>query len=197
MLRCHNVVVALAVALAAAASAQPATQGARIAGTVKSVTANDLILTTAKGDIDVAVTPQTRVLRSQQGAASDVKPGAYLGTSNQDGATPGTGTATEIHLMENGPNVNYPMNNSGLTMTNGHVKSVTQTANGQEMEVDYGQAATRHVTVTKDTNISRMVEVGLGGLAPGVAINARGTTGPNGKLTATFISITSVAKSVP
>jgi hypothetical protein len=193
----HSVVIALVALAAAPASAQQATQGARIAGTVKSVTANDLILATTTGDIDVAITPQTRVLRSQQGAASEIKPGAYLGTSNQDGAAPGTGTATEIHLMENGPNVNYPMNNSGLTMTNGHVKSVTHTADGQEMEVDYGQAATRHVRVTKDTNVSRMVEVGLGGLTPGVAVNARGTAGPDGKLTATFISITSVAKPTP
>ena len=65
------------------------------------------------------------------------------------------------------------------------------------MDVDYGQAATRHVVVTKDTNISRMVEVGLGGLTPGVGVNARGTTGPDGKVTATFISITSAAKPTP
>jgi hypothetical protein len=89
------------------------------------------------------------------------------------------------------------MNNSGLTMTNGHVKSVTQTANGQEMDVDYGQAATRHIRVTKDTNVSRMVEVGLGGLTPGVSVDARATTGTGGKLTATFISIKSAAKPIP
>jgi hypothetical protein len=185
----------LAVALVAltvgAAGAQQAPQGTRVAGTVKSVTANDVILTTANGDVDLAITPRTRVLARQPGATSDIKPGTYLGTSNQDGTDAGTGTATEVHIMDHGPNVNYPMNSSGLTMTNGHVKSVTTTAKGKEMDVDYGQTTPRHVVVGKDTNITRMIDVGSSGLKPGMDVNAMTTTAADGKPTATFISITS------
>jgi hypothetical protein len=177
--------------------AQQAPQSARVVGTVKSVTPDDLILTTANGDVALAITPRTRVLVRQPGAASDIKPGAYLGTSNQDGTVPSTGTATEVHIMDNGPNVNYPMNNSGLTMTNGHVKSVTTTAKGEEMDVDYGQATPRHVVVSKDTNITRMVDVGAKGLKPGIPVNAMTTTGADGKKTATFISITSATQPTP
>jgi hypothetical protein len=185
---------ALAVALSAVAAVsagaqQQAPQGTRIAGTVKSVTASDVILATATGDVDVTVTPQTRVLVRQAASVSDIKPGAYLGTSNQNSSDGYSGTATEVHLMDNGPNVNYPMNNSGLTMTNGHVKAVTSSSAGQEMDIDYGQATTRHVLVNKDTSITKMKDVGIASLKPGLEVNAMTTSGSDGKPTATFISV--------
>src|SRR5579871_4785337 len=141
-------------ALTATASAQQNGMGPRIAGTVKSVTASDVIVTTATGDVDLAVTPQTRVLVRRSASVGDIKPGSYLGTANQNGTDANSGTATEVHLMDNGPNTNSPMNNSWLTMTNGHVKSVTHTANGQEVDIDYGQATTRHVVVGADTTVT-------------------------------------------
>jgi hypothetical protein len=178
------------VALAAqAAGAQQAPQGERIAGSVKSITSGDLILATAKGDVHVAITPQTRVVVRQAASASDIKPGAYLGTSNQNASDADTGTATEVHLMDNGPNVNYPMNSSGLTMTNGHVKTVTSTATGQQMDIDYGKTTTRHVVVTADTHITKMADVGMAGLKQGVNVGAMTTAGTDGKPTATFIVI--------
>jgi hypothetical protein len=178
------------VALAAQVTgAQQAPQGERIAGTVKSVTSGDLVLATAKGDVPVAITPQTRVLLRQPASAGDIKPGAYLGTSNQNASEAETGTATEVHLMDNGPNVNYPMNSSGLTMTNGHVKTVTPTPAGQEMDIDYGKATTRHVVVTSDTRVTKMADVGVAALKQGVNVSAMTSTGAGGKPTATFIVI--------
>jgi hypothetical protein len=198
-MRCRlTFAVALFTAAAVTAGAQQAPSGTRIAGTVKSVTSSDVILATSTGDVDVAITPQTRVLVRKPATVSDIKPGAYLGTSNQNSADGTSGTATEVHLMENGPNVNYPMNNSGLTMTNGHVKTVNHTASGQEMDIDYGQATTRHVVVSADTAITTMTDVGIAGLKPGLEINAMTTSATNGKPTATFISVsTPAAKSKP
>ena len=183
---CLIAVVALA---AQAAGAQQPPQGERIAGAVKSITSSDLILATTKGDVHIAITPQTRVLVRQAASASDIKPGAYLGTSNQNASEGDAGTATEVHLMDNGPNVNYPMNSSGLTMTNGHVKTVTPTATGQEMDIDYGKTTTRHVVVTMDTRITKMADVGVAGLKQGVNVGAMTTAGADGKPTATFIVI--------
>ena len=178
------------VALAAqAAGAQQPPQGERITGTVKSVTTGELILVTAKGDVDLVMTPQTRVLARQAASKSDIKPGAYLGTSNQNAAAGDAGTATEVHLMDNGPNVNYPMNSSGLTMTNGHVKSVTHTAAGEEMDIDYGKDTTRHVVVTTGTAITKMSDVGTAGLKQGINVGAMTTKGADGKPTATYIVI--------
>jgi len=190
--------VILLTTAALTAAAQQAPPGTRIAGTVKSLTPDDLILATQTGDMDIAITPQTRVLVRKPANVTDIKPGAYLGTSNQDGADGHSGTATEVHLMANGPNVNYPMNQSGLTMTNGHVKTVNHTAKGQEMDIDYGQATTRHVVVTTETAVTAMDDVGIAGLKPGLEVNAMTTMGANGKPTATFIAVSSpAAKSNP
>lgn len=174
--------------VAISVGAQQGPQGTRIAGTVKSVTPGDVTLATANGDIVIAVTTQTRVLLRQGASVSDIKPGAYLGTSNQNSAAD-SGTATEVHLGDNGPNVNFPMNKSGLTMTNGHVKAVTSTPQGKEMDIDYGQSTTRHVLVKQDTVITKMKEVGVAGLKAGLEVNAMTTSGTSGKPTATFILI--------
>lgn len=181
--------ISLVTLAAQAAGAQQPPQGERIAGAVKSITSSDLVLATAKGDTHVALTPQTRVMVRQAASASDIKPGAYLGTSNQNAAAADAGTATEVHLMDNGPNVNYPMNSSGLTMTNGHVKAVTPTATGQEMDIDYGKATTRHVVVNTDTRITKMADVGVAGLKQGVNVSAMTSAGADGKPTATFIVV--------
>jgi hypothetical protein len=185
-----TIAATLLTVVAISAGAQQVPQGTRITGTVKSVTAGDVTLATAKGDIDIAVTTQTRVLVRQGASVSDIKPGAYLGTSNQNSAADSdSGTATEVHLGDNGPNVNFPMNQSGLTMTNGHVKAVTSTPQGKEMDIDYGQSTTRHVLVKQDTVITKMKEVGVAGLKAGLEVNAMTTSGTNGKPTATFILI--------
>jgi len=181
--------IVLVALTAQAAGAQQAPPGQRITGAVKSISSSTLTLATAKGDVDVALTPQTRVVVRQLASVSDIKPGAYLGTSNQNASEADTGTATEVHLMDNGPNVNYPMNDSGLTMTNGHVKTVTRTASGQEMDIDYGQATARHVVVTADTHVAKMVDVGVPGLKQGINVGAMTTTGADGKPMATFIVI--------
>jgi hypothetical protein len=188
---------ALVVLAAAAAVAQPAPQGVRIAGTVKSVAAADVILATPKGNVDIAITPQTRVLVRRPVATDEIKPGTYLGTSNQNSTEVGTGTAKEIHMMDKGPDLNFAMNKSGLMMTNGHVKSVTHTAKGEEIDVDYGKAQTRHVIVSKDTVMTRMVDLGAAGLKPGVEVSANTTTGAGGKPTATFIMVTTPAAKSP
>jgi hypothetical protein len=192
-MRSHFISFALIVLTGAAAGAQQAPRGIPVTGTVKSVAAADVVLATPKGDINIAITPQTRVLVRRPAATDDIKPGAYLGTSNQNSAQAGTGTAKEIHMMDMGPNVNFPMNKSGLMMTNGHVKSVTHTVNGEEMDVDYGKDQTRHVIVSKDTVMTRMVDVGAAGLKPGLEVRANTTAGAGGKPTATFIMITTPA----
>jgi hypothetical protein len=183
--------VSLLALVAAPAGAQPrAPQGTRITGTVKSVSAHQVMLTTANGEITVEITPATRVLVRRPASVRDIKPGVYLGTANQNStARSNAGTATEVHLAANGPNVNFPMNKSGLTMTNGHVKTITATAGGLEMNIDYGKGATRHVLVPKGTVVTRMKQVGIAGLRPGVDVNAVTTPGADGRPTASFILV--------
>jgi hypothetical protein len=180
--------LALAASLALAAGtayAQPQTMPAqRISGTVKSVASGHLVVTTDKGDVDLVLPPQTPVMGREPAAATDIKAGSYLGTANQ--TIPEGGRATEVHMMDNGPNVNSPMNQPGLIMTNGHVKSVQNTAKGQEMDVDYGEG-TRHVIVPANTPVSRMVDKGPSALKPGTRVSVIPTPGADGKLTARYI----------
>lgn len=167
----------------------PGGMGAPVSGTLKSVGADQIVLATPKGDVVISVTPKTQVFASQSASASDIKPGSYLGTSNQNGAAPNTGTASEIHLGDNGPNVNSPMNNAGLTMTNGHVKTVSHTKAGAELDIDYGQPTMRHVVVPENTRITKMVNTRLSDLKPGVMLNAMTTTGADGKSVANMIMV--------
>jgi hypothetical protein len=159
--------------------------GERITGTVKSVGTDHLVLSTDKGDVDVAVTPQTRVLNREPAEAAEIKAGAYLGTANVTG--PDGGLATEVHLMDNGPNVHSPMNaDAGLMMTNGHVKSVQTTAKGQEMDVDYGSGV-RHVVVPANTPVTRMQASNVDSLTVGAPVTAALRPGADGKVAAAFI----------
>jgi len=175
----------------APASAQtanpPAFVGAPVTGTVKAVNSDRVVLSTAKGDVDVPLTPETRVLTREEAAASEIKPGGYVGTANVTNAA--GGTATEVHMMDNGPNVHFPMNEApGLMMTNGHVKSVQITPKGQEMDVDYG-AGIRHVVVPPATPVTRMIASDVASLRIGEAVTARFRAAADGKSTAAYIVV--------
>jgi hypothetical protein len=180
--------VAAAFGLTVAAAAQQPPPGERLAGKIKSVSPGDVVLTTASGDVDLGLTPKTRVVVREAAGADQIKAGAYLGTSNQNSADGSSGVSTEVHLMENGPNVHYPMNDSGLMMTNGHVKSVKTTPKGQEIDVDYGQAEARHIIVPAGAT-TRLVDVGVAALKPGLDVSAMVDPAGGGRASAVFISI--------
>ena len=95
--------------------------------------------------------------------------------------------------MADGPNVHTPMNQSGLVMTNGHVKSVTTDKGGVQMEVDYGDGA-QHIVVPAGTPTTRMSNADAKALAVGEDITAAAQPGADQKLTATFITISGAGK---
>lgn len=167
-----TLLVALGTLATTIASAQTPNLNNRINGTVKSVAADHIVVTTAKGDVDLAITAQTRYGLRNASNANDIKPGTYLGTSNQNGSAPDTGTATEVHVMEKGPNIQFPMNDTGLTMTNGRVTSVKRTDKGQEMEIDYGKDTKRRVTVTGDTSVTTQTDATVADVKPGLHVMA-------------------------
>ncbi len=183
----------IALGLAGAAAAQQGPQGQRITGKISAVAGGEVVITTATGDVHVMLSPQTRILRREAARVDDIAPGAYLGTANQTNADGVSGTSTEVHLMDNGPNVHTPMNNAGLVMTNGHVKSVSTTQAGREMDVDYGQGTTQHIVVPAGTPTMRMANADASALAPGEDITAAVQPGPDQKPTASFITVSAPA----
>jgi len=179
---------AAALALAGAASAQMP-QGQRLTGTVKAADASHVVITAASGDVDLAITPQTRILVQQKASAADIKPGAYLGTANVTDAT-GNGKAAEVHMMDNGPNVHSVMDaDKHLVMTNGHVKSVSATPKGEDLEVDYGAAAPQHVVVPAGTPVTRLAPGDIAAVKTGEMVQALAVPGADGKLSAAFIAV--------
>ena len=68
-----------AVAVPVAASAAPA---AHIRGTIASVSASSLTVTTSSGSTVVALSPKTRVVGALPATIADVKTGTFIGTAN-------------------------------------------------------------------------------------------------------------------
>ena len=179
-------------ALASTAAAQQGPQGQRVTGKISSVAAGEVVVTTATGPVHLALTAQTRILKRETASVGDIKAGSYLGTANQTNAGDPSGTSTEVHLMADGPNVHAPMNNSGLVMTNGHVKSVTSANGGVQMDVDYGNGDQK-IVVPAGTPTTRMSNADAKDLVVGEDITAAAQAGADQKLTATFISINAPA----
>ena len=182
----------IALGLAGAAAAQQGPQGQRITGKISSVADGVVVITTATGAVQVVLTPQTRILRRETARVEDIAPGAYLGTANQTNADGASGTSTEVHLMDTGPNVHRPMNDAGLVMTNGRVKSVSASKAGLQMDVDYGDGA-QHIVVPAGTPTTRMTAVDVKALAAGEDITAAVQPGADQKPAASFITISAPA----
>lgn len=190
-MRLGVLIVSATLALAGAAHAQTTApqpvMPQRIAGTVKSLSSDQLVLGTDKGEVRLPITPQTRVLASETASATEIAPGSYLGTANV--TTADGGEATEVHLMASGPNVHTPMDDAGMMMTNGRVKSVTTTSRGREMDIDYG-AGSRHVVVPAQAPVTRMVASDLASLKTGTAVTAIVRPDADGKPSVTAITLT-------
>ena len=141
-----------------------------VVGPIKSVAGDDIVVATASGDVTVTLTPQSRIFQSRPITATDLKDGVYVGTTNKD-AGEATGHATEVHVADGGPAFQAEWGAPGVMMTNGKVKSVTQTAKGQEFDVDYSTGV-RHVVAAPGTPITRNVAADRSALKPGVSIRA-------------------------
>jgi hypothetical protein len=182
------ILAAAALGLAAGAHAQTP-HGQRLAGTVKSVDAQHLVLATGSGDVDLRLTPKTRVMAQARASAADIKPGTYLGTANVTDAA-GQGRATEVHVMPSGPNVHSVMNaDQHLMMTNGHVTAVAKTAKGEAFDVDYGAGKPQHVVLPAGVPVTRLAQADLGAVKAGAKVDALAVPGADGKLTAAFIAV--------
>ena len=183
-----GLVATLALASATVAAAQQGPQGQRISGKVSSASAGEVVISTDSGEVHVALSPQTRILVRETARVQDIAPGSYLGTANQTNADGASGTSTEVHLMDAGPNVHRPMNDKGLVMTNGRVKSVSTTSGGVQMDVDYGDGA-QHIVVPAGTPTTRMTNADARSLVAGEEITAVAQEGADQKLTASFITV--------
>jgi hypothetical protein len=173
------------VALFAASNlhAQGTPQTTRVQGKVAAISASQITLTKADGTTAmVPLLPSWTVRASKPVTIDDIKPGSYLGTTNY--AKPdGTGTSLEVHVSppgQTGPGVDFVMDaNAGTTMTNGVVGTVTQSANGRVLTVDYGHG-TRTITVPAGVPILLSVPGDKSTVAVGKSVTVTNITLPAG-----------------
>jgi hypothetical protein len=170
--------------------AQGAPQMTRVQGKITAILENQIILTKADDTTAVvALLPTWTVRATKPVTIEDIKPGSYLGTTNY--AKPdGTGTSLEVHVSppgQTGPGVDFVMDaKAGTTMTNGVVGTVTQSANGRVLTVDYGHG-TRTITVPPGTPILMSVPGDKSTITVGKSVTITNVTLPTGP--AQFIAL--------
>jgi len=193
---------------AAAANAQPQFSG----GVVNGMEGQTLTIMVQGAPATFQLTPGTTVMVTHKGTLADIKPGSFLGTTNNPSAD-GSGSSTEVHIfppgirmgegdrpmgpapaggqatrMTNGTVSNAAPASGGQRMTNGAAGNVATTAQGVQMDVAY-QGGTRHILVTPTTPITVMSSAKTEDLKPGTNVLVGYVPGPGGTKSASFINI--------
>ncbi|MEO6187182.1 MAG: DUF5666 domain-containing protein [Steroidobacteraceae bacterium] len=189
------------VAAAAAPSSPP------VNGTVLSVTRGSLQLrTTDMAQASVALTPQTRFMKTVPAKLSELHGGDFIGTTaaTRDGKL----VATEVHVfaeaLRGTGEGHYPWTQPNTTMTNGSVATMT---NGAVSTMTSGNAAPRTdsagntlltvtykggqqtVMVPATTPVTRIDVASASDLAAGTRVTVFGQVKADGSITADMLSI--------
>ena len=205
---------AVLVSIVACASVSAQIPPEMTAGTVQAVSGSGLTVESKGSVISFQVTDQTPIIFSRPGAASDIKPGSFIGTTNTHTAD-GIGRSTEVHIlppgvkigegdramgsatpgsatprMTNGTVAQAPAtpDSSAPRMTNGSVGPVTNAAGEWEFDVDYGDGR-RHIIVSPTVPVVVMRNGTLAELKTGTKVLVGSSAIPGGGHSATFISV--------
>ena len=163
----------LSTAGAAIAQSPGPMQSSRVEGVVTSITDSQIVRTTADGtSATIPLLASWSARRSKPISVEEIQPGSYLGTTNY--AKPdGTGTSLEVHVSPpgaKGPGVDFVMDaKAGTTMTNGVVGTVTQSAGGRVLTVDYGHGV-RTITVPPGVPVLLSIPVDKSAVTAGAKV---------------------------
>lgn len=162
-------------------------------GTIDSVTATSLSLTTRQGEkLDVKLTDQTKVTQVTEGKMSDIQPDSFIGTAAVPQAN-GTLKALEVHvfapsLRGSGEGFNPFESADGKinTMTNGTVGKLVN-SNGRTLTVKY-QNGEKTVVVPDDVPVVLLAPGDRSLLKPGAHVVLFPMKDAQGALVASHIS---------
>jgi hypothetical protein len=167
-------------------------RSARIRGTIDSVAAGSLNLTSRSGQtLTVALASDTVIVAIVPIKFEEIKPGSFIGSAAMPQAD-GTQRALEVHV--------FPESARGSgeghrpfdlqpqsTMTNGTVGTVSVNA-GRTLTVTY-QGGQKTIVVPPDTPVVTYEPGSPALLVPGAHVIVVGTEASDGKLSATRISV--------
>jgi hypothetical protein len=180
----------------ASSFAQPATIAVR--GKIASLTGQELIVSSANGDVKTILTDQTVIRAEAPIQLPDISSGMYLGTTATKQAD-GTFLASEVHVFsedQRGTGEGHrPLGSapqSGATMTNANVEHVENVEikdiKGRLISLKYKDGAVK-VLVPPNIPLVKRVRSDRSALKNGVEVSLQGTQSPDGALAATQITV--------
>jgi hypothetical protein len=179
------------VAIAGVARAQ-APQPMRLRATIDAVVGNSLSLTTRAGEkVTVALAPDVAVAAIVPVRLEDIKPGSFVGTAAMP-QPDGSSRALEVHVfpesMRGSGEGHRPFDlQPQSTMTNGTVGTVTGSSD-RTLTITYA-GGKQTITVAANTPVVTYEPGSPALLVPGAHIILFGNQAPDGKVTATRISV--------
>jgi len=180
----------------ASSFAQPATIAVR--GKIASLTGQELIVSSANGDVKTILTDKTVIRAEAPIQLSDISSGMYLGTTATKQAD-GTFLASEVHVFsedQRGTGEGHrPLGSSpqsGATMTNANVEHVEDVEikdiKGRLISLKYKDGAVK-VLVPPNIPLVKRVRSDRSALKNGVEVSLQGAQSPDGAVAATQITV--------
>lgn len=180
----------------ASSFAQPATIAVR--GKIASLTGQELIVSSANGDVKTILTDKTVIRAEAPIQLSDISSGMYLGTTATKQAD-GTFLASEVHVFsedQRGTGEGHrPLGaapQSGATMTNANVEHVEDVEikdiKGRLISLKYKDGAVK-VLVPPNIPLVKRVRSDRSALKNGVEVSLQGAQSPDGAVAATQITV--------
>ncbi len=180
----------------ASSFAQPATIAVR--GKIASLTGQELIVSSANGDVKTILTDKTVIRAETPIQLSEISSGMYLGTTATKQAD-GTFLASEVHVFsedQRGTGEGHrPLGaapQSGATMTNANVEHVEDVEikdiKGRLISLKYKDGAVK-VLVPPNIPLVKRVRSDRSALKNGVEVSLQGAQSPDGAVAATQITV--------
>ncbi len=183
---------AVAVGLWLSSPGRAAPAAGQAEGTIAAVDAGSLTITTRTGtQVRIAVTGDTAVIQRKAVALEDIRPNDSVGVTARREAD-GSLTALSINIFppefKNRVREAQFMMETGNVMTNATVFQNVRRTEGRTLYLKLGDGSVI-IAVPKETEVMRLTAATLADLKPGLRVLVRGTTGSDGSLVATTITV--------
>lgn len=175
----------------AAVGAAPAPAGP-IDGTITAVDATSLTVAARSGEVvRIGVTADTRIIRRQPVGLEDIKPNEFVAVTARREAD-GTLTAVSINIVppefKDRIRRGQSLMESGNIMTNALVFQNVRRVEGRTLYLRLPDG-TAVIAVPRTAEIFRLTLIKLGDLRTGMRVVVRGSTGPDGGMMASSITV--------
>lgn len=180
----------LAFALAVTGSIAEAQKTVRVRGTITAVSGDTLSVRTREGKpLELALTAKTAIAAAKAIKLSDLKPGAYVGSTTMkrsDGAL----VAVEVHTIPRRvPEGHRSWDlQPGSMMTNANIATVVKSAGGDELTLEY-KGGSQKILVPPGTPIVTTTKADRSDLKPGEYVFLAASVDGGGKMTALRIQV--------